>query len=248
MIPIRLIDQKQATQSYSWTSESPKAQIPRNRRNQFPIGRNGFTKYVTNPYKLHISVVNLPTVINMKRVAKQLLKTSRSATKPILRSSGIVRHYVPPRSLLPSFPSSFPSTFIRPFEELERAFSRLPRFWDFPTQFEPESRFFVPIDLKETKEKYVLTAEVPGVKKEDIKINVSNGVLTITGETKAEKTEETEQMHYRERSYGKFSRSIRLPEKIDPKKIDAKYENGVVSIDIPKLEPEKEETINVELK
>lgn len=133
----------------------------------------------------------------------------------------------------------------RPFDEFDRFFEQFPR--KFMASFDPQ-RYSVPIDLKETKEQYVLSAEVPGVKKEDIKISIKEGVMTISGEVKAEKTSEDEQMHYRERSYGSFSRSVRLPERVNTSAIEAKHENGVITITIPKLDPEKDETINVELK
>jgi HSP20 family protein len=94
-------------------------------------------------------------------------------------------------------------------------------------------------DIKETPDKYMISAELPGMKKEDIKLSLHNGVLDISGEHKLEKEEKDEVHHLIERSYGKFSRRIQLDENIDPSKVSAEYKDGVLYVNIPKSEKAK---------
>ena len=92
------------------------------------------------------------------------------------------------------------------------------------------------VDVSETKDAVHVTAELPGMKEEDIQVTLSDGNLVIRGEKKAEK-EEQEKNYYRvERSYGTFHRSIPLPAEVDDKKVDASFQNGVLNIVLPKLE------------
>jgi HSP20 family protein len=95
-------------------------------------------------------------------------------------------------------------------------------------------------DIKETDKDYIVHAELPGVPKENINIELENGILTISGEKKEEKKEENEKYHRIERSYGKFSRSMTVPEGVTHDQIKAKFENGVLEITFPKPpEPKK---------
>jgi len=89
-------------------------------------------------------------------------------------------------------------------------------------------------DIKETENNYKIHAELPGVKKEDIKLDLKNGVLTLSGERREEKKEENEKYHKVERFRGSFTRSFRLPEGVPEKDINAKYENGVLEVCFPK--------------
>jgi|DewCreStandDraft_4_1066084.scaffolds.fasta_scaffold01070_40 HSP20 family protein len=103
------------------------------------------------------------------------------------------------------------------------------------------------VDIEEDKDKYILKADLPGMKQDDIKVEVDDGVLKIYGERKTEKKEEDKEKkyHYYERSYGAFERRFVLPSDIDSDKIDAKYENGVLEILIPKTESKKPKEIKV---
>jgi len=92
------------------------------------------------------------------------------------------------------------------------------------------------IDVKEGDKEITVHAEVPGLNKEDIHVEVKNNVLTVSGERKWEKKEENEKVHRVERSYGKFSRSLALPEGVDEKSIKAAFNNGVLELSIPKPE------------
>jgi HSP20 family protein len=90
-------------------------------------------------------------------------------------------------------------------------------------------------------------AEIPEMKKEDIKLNVSDDVLTITGERKYEKEEKNKKYHRVERSYGSFMRSFSLPENADGTKVSAEYKDGVLKIHLPKSEKSKPKAIEVKV-
>lgn len=96
------------------------------------------------------------------------------------------------------------------------------------------------LNVKETDTVYLVEAELPGMNPEDIDIRVEDNMLSISGETSSENIErEGERVLMSERRYGKFSRSIRLPQTVDTDNIEATYENGILSLEITKL-PEKQ--------
>jgi HSP20 family protein len=89
-------------------------------------------------------------------------------------------------------------------------------------------------DVKETDNSYIIHAELPGVQKEDIKVELQDGMLTISGEKKHEKKEENEKWHMVERSFGKFQRSMAVPEGVTEENIKASFDNGVLQVEFPK--------------
>jgi HSP20 family protein len=94
----------------------------------------------------------------------------------------------------------------------------------------------IDLDISENPKSYCLSAEVPGVKKKDLKVDYQGKNLTISGE-KSHKTEKEDEFnHMVERTYGKFERTLRLPENADFEKLKAKFDNGVLDIEIPKKE------------
>jgi HSP20 family protein len=101
-----------------------------------------------------------------------------------------------------------------------------------------------PVDVAETQEKILVRAEVPGMKQDDIQIEFENGLLTIKGERKHEKSEGTT-WHRVERVYGNFSRSFTLPRTVDPEKIAATYREGILEIDVPKKDEAKPKNIRI---
>jgi HSP20 family protein len=109
-----------------------------------------------------------------------------------------------------------------------------------------ERRRWAPaVDLVEREDSLVLRADLPGLKEEDVQIEVRDNVLTISGERRAE-FEDSEQGYYRiERAFGSFSRSLTLPEGVDSDKIDASFENGVLEVKIPKPEARKPKRISI---
>ncbi len=92
------------------------------------------------------------------------------------------------------------------------------------------------VDVKETDNAIVLCAELPGVPRDQINIEVDNGILTISGEKQQEKKEENERFHRIERSYGKFSRSMALPEGVTADQIQATYNHGLLEVTLPKIQ------------
>jgi HSP20 family protein len=90
------------------------------------------------------------------------------------------------------------------------------------------------VDILENDATYQVTAELPGVKKEDVEITVENNVLTLKGERKFEKDVNKEQYHRIERAYGSFARSFTLPNRVAQEQVLAKFDNGLLTITIPK--------------
>ena len=98
-----------------------------------------------------------------------------------------------------------------------------------------EERGWAPaIEVFEKEDKFVVKAELPGMKEEDIDVSVIGDTLTLKGERKAETEVKEEDYYCCERSYGSFFRSIALPSTVDAKKIEASYENGILEVSLPK--------------
>ena len=104
------------------------------------------------------------------------------------------------------------------------------------------------VDVNETDKEYLLDVEVPGLEKKDIKVEVKDNTLTISGERTNERKTETGTSYHVERHYGKFERSFTLPEAVDGGKVSAKYTNGILEIALPKSEKAKPKEIAVEVK
>jgi len=99
------------------------------------------------------------------------------------------------------------------------------------------SRSWVPpVDIQETADAYRLTAELPGLTKDDINITLENNVLRLSGERKLEKDVQKDNYHRIERSYGNFTRSFALPQQVSSDKVLAAFENGLLTITVPKAE------------
>lgn len=99
---------------------------------------------------------------------------------------------------------------------------------------EPRLQLWAPrMDVSQTPSALKVTAELPGMRKEDINITVQGGMLVLSGETKHEKKEENERYHRIERSYGKFSRTVPLPKDAEPNKIKACFNNGLLELEVP---------------
>ena len=105
--------------------------------------------------------------------------------------------------------------------------------------------FVPPVDIYEDDQKIMLKLEVPGMKLEDFDVQIENNTLTIRGERKFEKEEKEENFHRIERRYGSFFRSFALPNTVDPSKVDANYDAGVLRISLKKREEAKPKQIKV---
>jgi HSP20 family protein len=103
------------------------------------------------------------------------------------------------------------------------------------------------VDITEDEKEYILKAELPGMKKEDIRITVQNDVLTISGERASEKKEKGNKYHRIERSYGTFMRSFSLPEDADGTKVAADCKDGLLKVHIPKSEKAKPNSVEVKV-
>jgi HSP20 family protein len=102
-----------------------------------------------------------------------------------------------------------------------------------------------PVDVQETEEGYRLFAELPGMTREDIQITLENNVLRLSGERKFEKDVKKENFHRIERSFGSFTRTFALPSQVDAERIQAAFENGVLTINLPKAEQAKPRKISI---
>jgi HSP20 family protein len=107
-----------------------------------------------------------------------------------------------------------------------------------------ERQAFIPIDVKAEDDAYVVTALVPGIRAEDLNIQIVNETLTIQGEIKNERDENANYL-LSERPSGKFNRSLTMPEPLDASKVEAEVENGILTLRIPKAEEAKPKTIKV---
>jgi HSP20 family protein len=142
------------------------------------------------------------------------------------------------------------------FREMERWMDEMMRrplatwrrpltWWRVPT----EAVGWVPaVEMYEKADKFIVRAELPGMKREEIDVSVVGDILTITGERKAEAEIKDEDYYRCELCYGKFSRSVGLPAAVDPAKVDASYENGILEITLPKVEAAKPKKITVKTK
>ena len=140
-----------------------------------------------------------------------------------------------------------------PFRVLEEIQGRLNRFFnESPLRTVPgEGVFFAdwapPVDVEETDKEYLIKAELPEVKKEDVKVQMLDGVLTIEGERKQEKEEKGKKFHKMERSYGKFVRQFSLPTEIEPAKIQAEFKDGMLNVHLPKTAEAKPKAVDVKV-
>jgi HSP20 family protein len=120
-----------------------------------------------------------------------------------------------------------------------------PQSSDVLYRFFDEERWNIALDVVEEKEQYVLKADLPGINKEDIKVSVENGILTIEGERRSDTEQKDKQFHRAERSYGKFTRSLNVGTHVDTSKIKANYKDGVLELIVPKSEETKPKTIDI---
>ena len=146
-------------------------------------------------------------------------------------------------------------TLVRwdPFRELEDMSERLNRVFSRPAlrnngkESMTVADWMPTVDISETDGEYLIKAELPEVKKEDVKVTVENGVLTLQGERRQEREEKGKKYHRVERSYGSFVRSFTLPESVDEGGVKAEYKDGVLNLHLPKSEKVKPKAIEVKV-
>lgn len=139
-----------------------------------------------------------------------------------------------------------------PFRELEDVSTRLNRlFGRVPSASESSHELLAmadwspSADVSETDAEYLIKVEIPGVKKEDVKVFVQDGMLTMQGERKIDKEEKDKKFHRIECSYGKFVRSFRMPDDADESSVKAEFKDGLLNVSLAKTAKSKSKAISV---
>lgn len=142
----------------------------------------------------------------------------------------------PSRSLWGQMPTGFDRVFdglFSPMRDIEETV---------------QNNLYPAVDISETENEYLVRAELPGINKEDVKVTLENGILTLSAETRSESEQrEGERVIRQERQYGKYVRSLRLGKGINDQKVSANYKNGVLEIVVPKAEEVKPKVIDVNI-
>jgi HSP20 family protein len=122
------------------------------------------------------------------------------------------------------------------------------------TEFEPFERFFLggaaspAVDVVEKEKEFAITAELPGLDEKNVEVKLSNGSLIISGEKKVEKEEKDKDYYFSERRYGSFRRAFRIPEGVDPDKIEAAFDKGILTVRLPKTEEAQKSEKKIDIK
>ena len=143
---------------------------------------------------------------------------------------------------------------MHPFKELEeigerfnRLFGRLPAHRDSGQEALTVADWVPKVDITEDDNEYLIKAEIPEVDKKDVKVMVHDGVLTIQGERKQEKEENSKRFHRIERFYGTFFRSFSLPEDVAEDKLKAEFKDGMLLVRLPKAEKPKPKAVEIQV-
>lgn len=139
-----------------------------------------------------------------------------------------------------------------PFRELEEVSSRLNRIFGRPAEREEIDRELLkgadwtpPADISETESAYLIRADLPGVSKNDVKVSVQDGMLSIQGERRRNEEEKGRKFHRVECSYGSFARSFRMPADTDESSVKAEFKEGVLSITLSKSEKARPKAVSI---
>jgi len=130
-------------------------------------------------------------------------------------------------------------------ENLQHQLSDILGDVSLPVMDAREGQWMPRVDVRETDDALLVQAELPGVDKKDVTLEVKDGVLTLSGERRYEKDVEEEHVHRVERMYGQFSRSFNLPRNVNAAKVDAHMKDGVLQVRLPKLESAKPKAIAI---
>jgi HSP20 family protein len=136
-----------------------------------------------------------------------------------------------------------------PFQEMLNLRRTVDRLFDNvnPDHEWQPTQWGLALDVVENKDEFIVKASIPGINPDDLDISYSDDTLTIKGEVKSDKEYKEDQYHLRERHYGSFARSISLPTKIKGDAIEASYQNGVISLRLPKSEEVKPKRIPIKV-
>jgi len=147
-------------------------------------------------------------------------------------------------------PTSLNFPIFREMEEMSDRLNRLFGTWTRPNGGkEPLTvvDWTPSVDIQETETEYLVKAELPEIKKEDVKVTVENGILTLQGERKHEKEEKNRKFHRVERSYGTFLRTFTVPSDADETKVAADFKEGILRVHLPKTEKPRPKAIEVKV-
>jgi HSP20 family protein len=141
-----------------------------------------------------------------------------------------------------------------PFRELEEVSTRLNRLFNQPLGRRlPEdegsllAEWAPAIDVQETDGEYLIKADLPEVKKEDVRVELQDGMICLQGERKQEKEEKGKKFHRIERAYGRFERRLALPSEVDVQKVAAEFKDGVLRVHLPKSASVKPKSVEVKV-
>lgn len=139
-----------------------------------------------------------------------------------------------------------------PFRELEDMSARLNRFFGRsaqPRQIADDgltlAAWTPAMDVQETEGEYLIKADLPDVKKDDVRVEIQDGMLSVSGERRQEKEEKGKKFHRVERAYGRFERRLALPTEVDAKKIAAEFKDGVLQVHLPKAPTARPQSIPI---
>jgi HSP20 family protein len=138
--------------------------------------------------------------------------------------------------------ADFPRLGIDPFLELRRMQNEMNRL--FSGFSAAAAREFPPVNIWLGENSVVVTAELPGVSRNDVEISLQDEVLTLSGARQPRPQQEV-RWHRRERAYGSFSRTIQLPFRVDPDKVQARYQDGILEIELERLEADRPKKIQI---
>lgn len=130
------------------------------------------------------------------------------------------------------------------FRDFERTWPAAPSLWPG----NGDGAYFPSVDVSEDEKSVEVTAELPGLEEKDVKVALSNGILTISGEKKEEKEEKKKNYYRSERHYGSFQRSLALPCEVEEEKVEAKFKKGILTVTLPKSEEAKKHTKTIPIR
>ena len=139
---------------------------------------------------------------------------------------------------------------FEPLREIENIHDRIQKYFDDFSNFgfNLNDNFSPRIDVSEDKDHLNVIAEIPGIKKDNIKITLQDNVLTIEGEKKKASEQKEKNFYRSERMFGSFKRCVTLPVEVDSEKVDAKFEDGMLHVQLKKIEPKTKSEKIIELK
>jgi len=204
----------------------------------------------------------------LKGTGEELKETADELSREVKKLSEKVKNIIPKKEKagqLPihveKYPVLRPENIGQPFLDLQRATNRLfddffrtfgfsGGHWGEPLSLTPDvfGSQWPRVDISETDDSIRITAELPGVNKDDLEISVSEGRVTIRGEKKEQKENKGKDYYRLERSYGAYQRSFSLPCEIDEDKVDASFEHGVLDIKLPKTEAARKRVKKIPVK